>query len=313
MVQLTLIRKELELGEATRFSVLEIEAKVKEIELNLKKAVDNFEIARNRFKIQLRLDWRTPIEVLGDVENDFVLNAPDGTLSIDECVALAVRNRKEIESADVEHAVNTKSRRINMLYFFPRFSLGAGYSLSDRTAFRTFHTPREGMEPQPAGNDRPVGKQRIREPRLGESENANTRSRRQSAQANILDAILQKPIVKAGNRWAIEVESAIAQTAGIDWVPHRHGSRERLGDDYIADKHLALYAAQLEMNALKPTWANESATTSEAKRSSVASRSPGLKRAIRYLTTRPPWSWQWRRHRIPETNEIQGNDQCHDH
>lgn len=255
MAQLTLIRKELELGEATRFNVLEIEAKVKEIELNLKKAVDNFEIARNRFKILLRLDWRRPVEVLGDVENDFSLYGPDGGRSIDECVAIAVRNRKEVESADVEHAVNTKSHRINRLYFFPRFSLGAGYSLSDPDGSSERFIPREkGWNLSLQVTSALWGSSASGSLGLGESENANTRNRSASAQANILDAMdYKRAIVESGIQMDTSKENrrSLRQQVSIEVLSSYMALENAWEMMDIADKQLALYDAQLEIERLK--------------------------------------------------------------
>ena len=255
LIQLALIRKELELGEATRFNVLEIEAKVKEIELNLKKAVDNYEIARNRFKIQLRLDWRTPIEIIGDVENDFALHGPGGAPPVEECVALAVKNRKEIESAEVEHSINVKSHRINRLYFLPRFSIGAGYSLSDPDGSSERFIPREkGWNLSLRVTSALWGSTASGSLGLGENENANSRSRSTSAQADILNGMdYKRAIVESGIQVDASGENrrSTRQQVSIEVLSSYmalENAWEMMG---IADKQLALYDSQLEIERLK--------------------------------------------------------------
>jgi len=132
-MQLQFISKELELGEATRFDRMEIEAKVKEVELNLEKAKDDYTLVLNRFKIMLKIDWRQVIEVTGDIEKDFIIQPIDESYNIDMLTALAVKNRKEIESSRVDLAIKKRTYLINKLYYFPKFSVGLNYSLSDDT------------------------------------------------------------------------------------------------------------------------------------------------------------------------------------
>ena len=62
-MQLLFVSKELELGEATKLNKLEIETKVNEIELNLKQSEENYQTELKNFKIMLKLDWQTPVDV----------------------------------------------------------------------------------------------------------------------------------------------------------------------------------------------------------------------------------------------------------
>ncbi len=135
-MQLMFINKELQLGEATKFDKLEIEAKVKEMELNFEKSKNDFTTGLNQFKRMLRVDWRQPVEVIGDIENDFIIRSlNEDKFSIDSLVAIAVKNRKEVESTDVEYIINQKKYTINKRYNFPRISVGLNYSLTDQEFF----------------------------------------------------------------------------------------------------------------------------------------------------------------------------------
>ncbi len=290
LVQLSLIRKELELGEATRFNVLEIEAKVKEIELNLKKAIDNFEIARNRFKIMLRVDWRQSVEILGDVDDDFTLHGPEGSRSIGECVAIAVRNRKEIESGDVEHSINAKSHRINRLYYFPRFSLGAGYSLSDPDGASEQFVPREkGWNLSLQVSTALWGSSASGSLGLGESENYNTRSRSANVSANLLDSMdYRRAIVESGIRLDTSKENirSIRQQVAIEVLSSYMALENSWEMTDIADKRLALYDAQLEIERLKADMGESNRydlMKKEIERGEAAVAR--LESRVRYLTT----------------------------
>lgn len=130
-MQLSFIKKELELGEATRFDMMEIDAKVKGVELELEKAIDNYFLALNKFKLLLKIDWRQPIELVGDIDRDFNLKPMDTNTDVNEYIGIALKNRKEVESSDVEFLISKKNSIIDRLYFFPKISVGFNYSLSD--------------------------------------------------------------------------------------------------------------------------------------------------------------------------------------
>ena len=142
-MQLMLIKKELELGETTRFNVMEIEAKVEEIELNRRRAIDDYENSLNRYKLLLKVDWRQPLRILGDIDKDFVLSPLDAGFDAGALVATALRNRKEVESSDVEFAISAKTHRINSLYYLPKLSIGFFYGLSGEQSYADRFIPRE--------------------------------------------------------------------------------------------------------------------------------------------------------------------------
>jgi len=122
-IQLKFIRKEYELGDATKLAVMEIEAKIREIELSLKQAVDEYESSLKEFKLLLRIDWRTPVEITGDVEKDFIFISPV-KIDDDEMISLAIRRRKEIESGRVQCEINRKIWRFRKTTTCPMFHLG---------------------------------------------------------------------------------------------------------------------------------------------------------------------------------------------
>jgi len=130
LVQLNFINRELQLGEATKFDVMEIGAKVKEMELNYEKAKNDYLSAINKFKIALKINWQQPLGLLGSIIDDISLK-PIGDSPVDKYISMALKNRKEIESSRVELEINTKTYTINKLYYFPQFSFGMNYSISD--------------------------------------------------------------------------------------------------------------------------------------------------------------------------------------
>ena len=130
LMQLEFIKKEYELGDATRLSVMEIEAKVKEVELNLKEAGDSYETALMQYRLGLRLNRHRPLAIDGDIDRDFSI-IPVGEVDPEELIAKAVRKRKEIESSIVSSEISRKNYEINRSYYLPNVSLGFNYSLSD--------------------------------------------------------------------------------------------------------------------------------------------------------------------------------------
>ena len=255
MMQLTLIKKEHDLGEATTFNVLEIEAKVMEIELNLKKATDNFEIALNRFKVMLKLDWRQPVEILGDVKSDFILFPIDTSFTVNDFVAIATKNRKEIESGEVEFSINSKTYYMNKLYYFPQFSVGVNYSLSDTSQETDRFMPREkGWGINFQATTALWGSTTAGSMGYSESGNSNSRNRTANGTVNVLDSMDYKRKI---------VESKIQMDTARDTrVSNRHQIAIEVVSSYmalenswdmieIAQKQLELYDTQLEIERLK--------------------------------------------------------------
>ncbi len=134
-MQLAFIRKELELGDATKLDALAIEAKVKEVELNLEKARDEYAQTVNRFKLLLKVERRSPLEVTGDIERDFIFRPPGNRIDEDLLVSLALKNRKEVESTDLEYRIAKATLRISERYYYPKLGLGLNYSRTDNDFF----------------------------------------------------------------------------------------------------------------------------------------------------------------------------------
>jgi len=128
-MQLLFVSKEYELGEATKLNKLEIETKVSEIELNLKQSEENYQTELKKFKIMLKLDWQTPVDVSGNLD-DYIVSSLDSSVSDDLLISLALANRKEIESADVEFEIGKRKYYIADHAYIPKVSLGLNYSLS---------------------------------------------------------------------------------------------------------------------------------------------------------------------------------------
>lgn len=128
-MQLAFIRKEHELGDATKLAVMEIEAKIREVELSLKGVQDEYESSLKQFKLMLRIDWRVSIDVTGDVEKDFLFIPPEN-LDEDEMISLALRNRKELESSRLKCEISRRNMEIAENYYMPGISVGFNYSLT---------------------------------------------------------------------------------------------------------------------------------------------------------------------------------------
>jgi outer membrane protein len=249
-MQLTFIKKELELGDATKLDALAIEAKVKEVELNLEKARDQYVQTLNRFKLLLRVDRRMPLEVTGDIERDFVFRPPGNQIDEDLLVSLALKNRKEVESTDLEYLIAKTSWRISERYYYPKLGFGLNYSQTDDDFF-----PREkgwGVNVQISsmlwGNSGTINAG------YTESGNGNSKALSNSDSLNILDSLSYRRSIlestinykSAGEKKktirqqiALEV-SALASALGNSWKMIE-----------IAKKQLELYDSFLEIERLK--------------------------------------------------------------
>jgi outer membrane protein TolC len=250
MMQLTFIRKELELGEATRFDAMEIETKVKEIELNLERALDSYTIALNRFKLLLKIDWRQSIEVIGDIESDFLISPIDEKFSADRLIAMAIKNRKEVGSSDIDLAIKKKTYLINKLYYFPQFSVGLNYSLSDDEFM-----PREkgwGISLQVTAAL--FGSTGNLSSGYNEESNANSRAISNSGSVAVLDDLsYRRSIVESTielNR-AREKKKDIRQQIATEVISSHSALRNSWKIIGIAKKQLELYDSQLEIERLK--------------------------------------------------------------
>ncbi len=129
-MQLEFISKELALGDATKLDALAIEAQVREVELNLCRAEENYSRSLNRLKQLLRIDWRQPVGIIGDIDTDFRCYPLGAEFSPERLIAIGVKNRKEIASADIEFSIQRQKHLLSTRYYYPKLSLGLNYSLS---------------------------------------------------------------------------------------------------------------------------------------------------------------------------------------
>lgn len=184
-MQLSFIQKELALGDATKLDALAIEAKVKEMELNLEKAKDEYAQRVNQFKLLLKVERTAPLVIEGNIEKDFNIASPLGRVDEELLVSLALKNRKEIESADVEYKLAKTSLRLSENYYLPKLSVGLNYNLTDDAFF-----PREkgwGLSVQVSSAL--LGNSGSLNSGYSESGNGGSRAVSNTASANLLDSM----------------------------------------------------------------------------------------------------------------------------
>jgi outer membrane protein TolC len=133
--QLSIMTRETDIGDATALDLLEIQSQLKEIELNLKKAQDDYTASVNQLKLLLRLDWRIHLEPVGDIERSFIFKPLPEDISTDQLVSVALKNRKEVLSAMIEQRISQRKERMSRYYFIPNIIVGFNYNLSDESFF----------------------------------------------------------------------------------------------------------------------------------------------------------------------------------
>lgn len=184
-MQLSFIQKELELGEATKLDALAIEAKVKEMELNLEKAKDEFIQRVNQFKLLLKIERNAPVVIKGDIEKDFTFFSPENRIDEELLISIALKNRREIESADAEYKLAMTNLRMSENYYLPKFSLGLNYNLTDDAFF-----PREkGWGVNVQVSSALLGNSGSLNSGYSESGNGNSKAVSNTASANVLDSL----------------------------------------------------------------------------------------------------------------------------
>lgn len=248
-MQLRFIQKEFELGDATKLSVLEIEAKVKEIELSLKQAGDEFEAASKKFKLLLRISRHTPFEIAGDLDRDFII-VPASGIDDEELAAIALKTRKELESGAAKYEISMRNNKMAENYFLPNISLGLNYNLSGEE-----YPPREkGWGVNIKLSTRIFGNTISGGTGYSESGNGNSKSRSANTSADILNdmpyrsTLLQSRIemAKSGDELSVLKESIAAEIGALS--AEIRNSWEMIG---IASKQVDLYDAQLIIERLK--------------------------------------------------------------
>ncbi len=249
LLQHKFIKKEFELGDATKLSVLEIEAKVKEIELSHKRAIDEFEAASKKFKLLLRINRHTPLEITGDLDKDFII-VPASGINEEEVVSIALKMRKEVESGAARYEISMRNNEMSENYFLPNVSLGLNYNLSGEE-----YPPREkGWGVNIKFSSRIFGNTFSGGTGYGEGGNGNSKNRSGNASANILNDMSYKSSIvesriemaKSGDELAVMKESIAAEIGSL--CSEIKNSWDMIG---IASKQVELYDAQLVIERLK--------------------------------------------------------------
>ncbi|MEM4755764.1 MAG: TolC family protein, partial [Candidatus Woesearchaeota archaeon] len=187
-MQLSFIQKEFALGDATKLDALAIEAKVKEMELNLEKAKNDLVHRINQFKLLLKIDRTVPLIIFGNIEKDFQIFPPDERIDEDLLIALALKNRKEIESANAEYKLAMNALHMSETYYLPQLSLGFNYNLSDQEFF-----PREkGWGISVQISSALFGNSGSMNTAINESANSNSKAFSNSVNINVLDSLSYK-------------------------------------------------------------------------------------------------------------------------
>jgi len=243
------IKKEFDLGDSTKLSVMEIEAKVKEVELSLKKSQGEYSSSLNNFKLLLKLNWKTPVEVDGDVDRDFrIISVKE--LKADELVSIALKRRKEIESSIVQLEIKKRNYLISKNYFMPKFSVGLNYNLTGEE-----FPPREkGWGVTFKVSSKFMGSSLGADSGYSESSNKNSRTLSKNASLGVLDnmdykrSILESKIdlysaegEKKDTREGVSIE---IESLCKDMI----NSSEMID---IAKQQLELYDSQLKIERLK--------------------------------------------------------------
>jgi len=248
-MQLEFIRREYELGDATKLAVMEIEAKIKEVELSLKEAIDGYESSLKQFKLLLRIDWRIPVEITGDVNRDFVF-IPPGKIDENEMISLAVRKRKEIESSRVKSEISRKNMEIAESYYIPNVSMGLNYSLSGEE-----FPPREkgwGINVKLStgifGNTAGGGTG------YTESGNENSRAFSRDASVNVMDNMQYKRIIaesRIDSAKSDDEQKVTEESIAVEVVNTCQGMKNAWEMIEISGRRVELYNSQLEIEKLK--------------------------------------------------------------
>lgn len=249
VMQLTFIQKEYELGDATKLAVMEIEAKVREVELSVHKAMNDYESAVKRFKLLLRINRQVPVDIKGDIDRDFIFVPVEGMVD-EELISIAIKNRKEIESSEAQYEISRINNLINEQYYLPKITLGFNYSLEGEE----FPPRDKGWGVNLKMTSRVFGNTLSAGTGYNEGGNGNSRARSQNASADILNdmphkrSIIESRIEVAR---AADETSVTRDTIAVDVSVYCSAMRDSWQMIGIAANRLELYDSQLEIEKLK--------------------------------------------------------------
>lgn len=249
LMQLKFITKEFELGDATKLSVIEIDAKVREIELSLKQAIDDFDAALTKFKLLIRVNRHIRLDITGDLDRDFVF-LPAAGINEEEIVSIALKMRKEIESSVAKYEISKKNNRLSEYYFLPDVSLGLNYNLSGEE-----YPPREkGWGVNIKISSRIFGNTVTGGTGYGENGNGNSKTKTGNASVDVLNDMPYKrtllesriEMAKSGDELSVLRETIASEITTM--CSGLKNSWDMIG---IAVKQVELYDAQLVIERLK--------------------------------------------------------------
>jgi len=249
MLQLKFIRKEFELGDATKLSVLEIEAKAKEIELSLKQSIDEYESALKKFKLLLCINRHTPLEVAGDLDRDFII-IPAAGINEEELISIALKMRKEVESSAAKYEISMRNNSISEKYFLPNISVGLNYNLSGEE-----YPPKEkGWGVNLKFSSRILGNTVSGGTGYSEGGNGNSKTRSGNTSVDVLNDMPYKStmvqsrieMARSGNELSVMKENIAVEIASF--CSEIKNSWDMIA---IASKQVELYDAGLEIERLK--------------------------------------------------------------
>jgi len=243
------ILKEYELGDATKLSVMEIEAKVKEVELSLKQSQGEYASSLNNFKLILKLHWKSSIGIVGDVDRDFKI-IPVTDINSDELVSISIKRRKEIESSIVQAEISKRNYMISKNYFMPDFSVGLNYNLTGDD-----FPPREkGWGVTFKISSRFMGSSISGDTGYNESGNKNSRTLSRNGSVSVLDNMDYKRNILESKINLFKAESEKKDTKESISIEIESLCKDLINSwemIQISKKQLELYDSQLEIERLK--------------------------------------------------------------
>lgn len=248
-MQRDFIKKEYELGDATSLAVMEIEAKVKEVELKLKEANDAYETTLMEYRLALRINRHTRLSIAGDINRDFTL-IPVLDIDPEELIVKAIRTRKEVETSIVKGEISIKNHEINKSYYLPNLSLGFNYTLSD-----------EGFPPREKGwgvnfkvTSRFFGNRFSGGAGYNEEGNGNSRALSRNGSIDVLNdmgykrSILESKIEMAR---ALDEKKMVRERIGLEVASACLAMKNSWDMIEISTQQLRLYDSLLEIERLK--------------------------------------------------------------
>lgn len=122
LIQLHQARRESELGFGTHLQVMNVAARVQEIELNLRKSVNEYKQAIYDLKLAMNLDADLELQLAGDLFRDFTLRPP--SVDMTALHSRSLSERPEVLRSRIRLHQLKKELEIAESYWIPRFKVG---------------------------------------------------------------------------------------------------------------------------------------------------------------------------------------------